>query len=320
MLMFKRILSFRRLQLSGLLSSNIVPRFVLNNSYCSFRRFYNSHNISASKLCDNSAIENNETHKKTTLELAVTKDQTNMRLDRFLKMMKPPSATMSHRWLCMSLRKKRIKILCAQSSIKPKFIKNPAFRVSEGQIIRIPSNLFKHSRKLHRNRKRGNTLSKKHSNTHEFKVLEELLKRSIIFSNEHMLAINKPPGLAVQDGTGLTTHLGKMLHLFQSPGDDMLRIVHRLDKDCSGVLVLARNRRAAVRISDIFQKKHEISNATEITTRKIVDELEKQCIELDIKAKEYIAKGKIFNSEKSMKKWKEKKKKVGISKKKVTSK
>ena len=67
------------------------------------------------------------------------------------------------------------------------------------------------------------------------------------------LALNKPSGLAVQGGTGTNTHIdGMLMALADGNEEARLRLVHRIDKDTSGILLLAKNRAAARRLSDDF--------------------------------------------------------------------
>ncbi|MGH6934096.1 MAG: RluA family pseudouridine synthase [Dongiaceae bacterium] len=86
------------------------------------------------------------------------------------------------------------------------------------------------------------------------------LARLVLYRDEDLLAINKPPGLAVQGGTGLRRHLDAMLDALRFDASERPRLVHRLDRDTSGVLLLARNARSAAKISEAFRDK---------TTRKI---------------------------------------------------
>ena len=76
----------------------------------------------------------------------------------------------------------------------------------------------------------------------------------IIFENDELVAINKPPGLAVQGGSGQKTSVDQ---LAQSMATDAMRprLVHRLDKDTSGVLVLAKTAKAATRLTKLFASK-----------------------------------------------------------------
>ncbi|MBP5856169.1 RluA family pseudouridine synthase [Marivibrio halodurans] len=75
----------------------------------------------------------------------------------------------------------------------------------------------------------------------------------VIHRNAGILALNKPAGLAVQGGSKTTRHLdGMLVHLkFDAP--ERPRLVHRLDKDTSGVLLLARDRTMAAKLGRAFK-------------------------------------------------------------------
>ena len=75
----------------------------------------------------------------------------------------------------------------------------------------------------------------------------------VIHRDDHVIAINKPPGLAVQGGTGVRRHLDAMLDGLTFGAPERPRLVHRLDKDTSGVLVLGRTPKAAARLAAAFR-------------------------------------------------------------------
>jgi 23S rRNA pseudouridine955/2504/2580 synthase len=80
------------------------------------------------------------------------------------------------------------------------------------------------------------------------------LKSWVLYQDDWVIAINKPFGLAVQGGTGTTRHLDRMLEVLT--GDkERPRLVHRLDRDTSGVLILARTALAARKLSETFRSK-----------------------------------------------------------------
>ena len=81
----------------------------------------------------------------------------------------------------------------------------------------------------------------------------ERLRDMIIHLDDDVIALNKPPGLAVQGGTGVTRHVDAMLDGLRFGSPERPRLVHRLDKDTSGVLVLARNAFAATRLAAAFR-------------------------------------------------------------------
>ena len=74
----------------------------------------------------------------------------------------------------------------------------------------------------------------------------------ILFEDEQMLAIDKPAGVAVHGGSGVS--FGVIEQLRQArPGARMLELVHRLDRDTSGVLLVAKKRSALTRLQDQFR-------------------------------------------------------------------
>lgn len=81
----------------------------------------------------------------------------------------------------------------------------------------------------------------------------EALVSRVLYRDDDVIAIDKPAGLAVQGGTGMTKHLDAMLDSLRFGSAERPRLVHRLDKDTSGVLVLARNAFAATRLADSFR-------------------------------------------------------------------
>lgn len=79
------------------------------------------------------------------------------------------------------------------------------------------------------------------------------LKERVIFRNQAIIALDKPAGLAVQGGTKLDRHLDAMLDALRFDGKERPRLVHRLDRDTSGVLLLARTRVAAQELTKAFR-------------------------------------------------------------------
>ncbi len=77
------------------------------------------------------------------------------------------------------------------------------------------------------------------------------LKKLVLYKDDWVIAIDKPAGLAVQGGTGLDKHLDGMLDSLAFEGERP-KLVHRLDRDTSGVLLLARTRIAAQRLTKSF--------------------------------------------------------------------
>ncbi len=87
-----------------------------------------------------------------------------------------------------------------------------------------------------------------------------MLQAAILHRDDDLIVLNKPPGLAVQGGTRSERHLDGLLDALRFGHAERPRLVHRLDKDTSGVLVIARTVMAAAFLTRAFRDK---------TTRKI---------------------------------------------------
>ena len=81
------------------------------------------------------------------------------------------------------------------------------------------------------------------------------LKEAILYKDEDVIVLNKPPGLAVQGGTNMDKHLDAMLDLLTFEAKERPRLVHRLDKDTSGVLVLGRSASATAKLAAAFRSR-----------------------------------------------------------------
>ena len=77
----------------------------------------------------------------------------------------------------------------------------------------------------------------------------------VLYKDKDILVINKPAGLAVQGGSKVVKHLDGMLPALQFDGKQIPRLVHRLDKDTSGVMLLARHQAAAAELQRGFVNK-----------------------------------------------------------------
>ena len=79
-------------------------------------------------------------------------------------------------------------------------------------------------------------------------------KSLVLYEDEEVLALNKPAGLAVQGGAKTSKHIDRLLSAW-GEGLERPRLVHRLDRDTSGVLVLGKSPAAAARLSGAFAKR-----------------------------------------------------------------
>ncbi len=79
-----------------------------------------------------------------------------------------------------------------------------------------------------------------------------MARAMVIFEDDAAIVLNKPPGLATQGGTGTTEHIDGMLDAFFDEAKGRPRLVHRLDKDTSGVLLVARTPGTAAKFAKSF--------------------------------------------------------------------
>jgi 23S rRNA pseudouridine955/2504/2580 synthase len=112
-----------------------------------------------------------------------------------------------------------------------------------GDVVRIPPTIQSYK------------VVKKHSESGEQFSLSDLedLRKCIIHSDNDIVVFNKPAGLAVQGGTGIKKSVDKMAAMMFPY--DKISLVHRIDKETSGLLIVAKNQRAAQELSKQFQNK-----------------------------------------------------------------
>ncbi|HUZ72125.1 MAG TPA: RluA family pseudouridine synthase [Stellaceae bacterium] len=82
-----------------------------------------------------------------------------------------------------------------------------------------------------------------------------MVQRAVLHRDDAVIVLDKPPGLAVQGGTGTERHLDALLDALRFGAAERPRLVHRLDRDTSGVLVLARSAAVAAKLAAAFRSK-----------------------------------------------------------------
>jgi 23S rRNA pseudouridine955/2504/2580 synthase len=162
----------------------------------------------------------------------VTDDEAGMRLDRWFKSHFP---ALSHIQLQKLPRSGQVRA-------DGKRVKAD-FRITGGTVIRIPP--------MNVVRKVAPKL-KEVSNPESARAF---LRSITIFEDDDVMILNKPFGLAVQGGSGLTVHLDGMLRALTDRNGVMPRLVHRLDRDTSGGILVAKNRRTASALGTAFKER-----------------------------------------------------------------
>ena len=81
----------------------------------------------------------------------------------------------------------------------------------------------------------------------------EYLRTLILYEDDDIFVFNKPHGLASQGGSGTKRHLDGLLKSLTNKKGEAPRLVHRLDRDTSGCLVVAKSRAAAAWFGEAFK-------------------------------------------------------------------
>src|SRR5437868_13956568 len=163
--------------------------------------------------------------------VTVTADEGGMRVDRFLEA-RFPGLSFSH--IQRIIRKGELRVNGRRVA--------PKDRLEPDAKVRIPP-------LTHEPPKAAARPAGPDDKTREF------LKSIILHEDDDVLVLNKPMGLAVQGGSGTTRHLDGMLDVLQAPGGQRPRLVHRLDKDTAGCLLVAKTRFAASALAKNFRSR-----------------------------------------------------------------
>ena len=163
-------------------------------------------------------------------KIAITGNDEDQRLDRWLK------KRFSY------LKQSHIEKICRKGDIRIDGKKaKPSTRIEAGQIVRVPPFIEKPDNNFSKSLR---PISK------DDKIM---LQESVIYKDEHLLVINKPSGIPVQGGTGQPRHIDGLSTVLKFGYEEKPRLVHRLDKDTSGILLMARTSTAAKHLTAAFR-------------------------------------------------------------------
>ena len=165
--------------------------------------------------------------------ITVTADEAQIRLDRWFKRHYPDLA---HGRLEKLLRTGQIRLDGRRAEAGD--------RVAAGQAVRVPP--------------LGEVAPPTERPLHPAPIRPSdaaMLRNAVLHRDEDVIVIDKPAGLAVQGGTGTERHLDGLLDALRFDAPERPRLVHRLDKDTSGVLVLARSASVAATLAAAFRGK-----------------------------------------------------------------
>jgi 23S rRNA pseudouridine955/2504/2580 synthase len=161
----------------------------------------------------------------------VSDDDDGIRLDRWFKRNMPEvSFNLVSRWA----RTGQIRLDGKRAT--------PGDRVEAGQAIRVPPPEAAPERSAPKRRERASLTPEE----------AELVRDMVIHKDADAFVLNKPPGLATQGGTKTHHHLDRLLDGLAEEGGQRPKLVHRLDKDTSGALLVARSARSAGHFAKAF--------------------------------------------------------------------
>jgi 23S rRNA pseudouridine955/2504/2580 synthase len=167
----------------------------------------------------------------TVQTVTVAPDESGMRVDRFLEA-RFPGLSFSH--IQRVIRKGELRVSGRRVDGKD--------RLTAGQSVRIPP------LKLDAPKPRAA------SSEADQKTLA-FLRSIMLHEDDDVIVLNKPMGLAVQGGSGTTRHVDGMLEVLRDREGQRARLVHRLDKDTSGCLLIAKTRFAAAALAKTFRSR-----------------------------------------------------------------
>ncbi len=162
---------------------------------------------------------------------AVTPDEDGMRLDRWFGVHYP---ALTFSYLNKLLRTGQVRVDGARARGNT--------RLADGQTVRVPPLQFA-SRPADLPDEAVRPLSPKD---------RALLRDMVLYEDDDVIVLNKPAGLAVQGGTKTTRHIDGLLESWGLELGERPRLVHRLDRDTSGALLVARRRHVAAALGKLF--------------------------------------------------------------------
>jgi 23S rRNA pseudouridine955/2504/2580 synthase len=160
----------------------------------------------------------------------IGEDEAGMRLDRWLHR-RFPEVSNSH--LMRIVRKGEVRVSGKRADIST--------RLATGENVRVPP--------LRIAAPQGPVVNRANPGD------REAIRAMTLFEDRDVLVLNKPYGLAVQGGSGTTRHIDGMLQALADKEGNRPVLVHRLDRDTSGVLLIAKSRKMAAELGEIFRSR-----------------------------------------------------------------
>jgi 23S rRNA pseudouridine955/2504/2580 synthase len=162
--------------------------------------------------------------------VTVARDEDGMRLDRFFEA-RFPGLSFSH--IQRIIRKGEVRVNGKRAQ--------PKDRLAAGQAVRVPPLRVEPP--------------KPRDNASQDSKDRAFIKSIVLHEDDDVMVLNKPMGLAVQGGSGTHRHIDGMLGSLTGKDGQRPRLVHRLDKDTAGCLLVAKTRFAAAALAKTFRSR-----------------------------------------------------------------
>ena len=180
-----------------------------------------------------------EINKNSVSQIIISEGQAGQRIDNFLvKHLK--GVPKSH--IYRLLRSGQVRVNSGR--------KKPHYKLCSGDMLRLPP-----------------VRVSENKDSYIPESVIQMLKHAIIFENDDIIAINKPSGIAVHKGSGL--NFGVIEAFRQIDPDQPIELVHRLDRETSGCLLLAKNRQILAQLHEMLR--HETITHMEKTYLALLD-------------------------------------------------
>lgn len=161
-------------------------------------------------------------------QIEITADEAGMRLDRWFRRHFP------------HIGQGRIEKMCRKGELRVDGGRvKTSSRVEEGQVVRVPP--------------LPDEEAPRPARPSVSEADAKMIRACVIYRDDYIIALNKPPGLPTQGGSKQTRHVDGLSEALRFGLDEKPRLVHRLDKDTSGVLLLARTRAVAGALTEAFR-------------------------------------------------------------------
>ena len=186
---------------------------------------------------------------KLVQHIVIQSIDADQRLDRFLKRKFP------------LLKQSQIEKICRKGEVRIDGARcKPATRLVQGNEVRVPP-LKSDDISLNEPRISKSGISEKNA---------KLIRDAIIYKDDELIIINKPAGLPSQGGSKQSIHVDGLSDAIIFEKKERPRLVHRLDKDTSGLMLVAKTEIAHVNLSDMF-KNHSIERIYQLLVWNVPD-------------------------------------------------